>query len=133
MPLWRLHYHIVWATKNRESLIRSSLETQLYNYMIHKSSEYGCVAHAVNGMSDHIHVVVSIMPTLAVSEYIRKIKGSSSNFLNKINSEKFAWQNGYGVFSISENNLPIAINYVNKQKQHHHHNTIVKILETIES
>ncbi len=90
MPLWRLHHHIVWATKNREQLIESSQETNLYNYIKHRSSEFRCLVHAVNGKWDHIHVVVSIPPTIAICEYIRKIKAGSSTFLNKVTTEKFA-------------------------------------------
>ncbi len=80
----------------------------LYNYIKHRSSEFGCIVRAVNGMSEDIHVVISIPPTIAqchifdviaVCEYIRKIKAGSSTFLNKVSTEKFAWQNGYGVFS----------------------------------
>ena len=127
--LWRLHYHIVWATKNREALIQSSQEANLFDYVQHRSSEFRCIVHAVNGMCDHIHVVVSIPPTIAVSEYIRKIKAGSSTFLNKISTEKFAWQRGYGVFSISQNNLSSAIDYVNRQKEHHRNNSTVKIFE----
>ena len=130
MPLWRLYYHIVWKTKNREKLITSEQEIQLYNYIIHKSAQYGSIVHSVNGMSDHIHVVTSIPPTLAVSEYVRKIKGSSSNFLNKISSAQFLWQNGYGVFTVGVKNLEIAINYVKKQKEHHRDNTIINVLES---
>ena len=129
MPLWKLYYHIVWATKNRENFIKSEQESQLYNYIIHKSANYGCIIHSVNGMSDHIHIVTSIPPTLAVSEYVRKIKGSSSNFLNKISSDKFVWQNGYGVFSVGVKNLEIAINYVKNQKEHHRNHTIIDALE----
>jgi putative transposase len=130
MALWRIYYHIVWATKERQNLILPEQETQLYNYIIGKSDEYGCIVHAVNGMSDHIHLIISIPPTILVSEYVRKIKGSSSNFLNKIGNDRFLWQHGYGVFTVGVKNLEIAINYVNNQKEHHRQNTTIVALET---
>jgi putative transposase len=130
MNLWRLYYHIVWTTKEREHFIIPDIENQLYNYIIHKTQEFNCTIKAVNGMADHIHLIVSIPPTLAVSEYIRKIKGSSSNYLNKILTNRFLWQNGYGVFTVGVKNLDIAINYVKNQKEHHLKGTIIKGLET---
>jgi putative transposase len=133
MSLWRLYYHIVWATKERHPFISSEVEKPLYNYIIGKSEQFSCIVHAVNGMPDHIHLVASIPPTIAVAEYIRKIKGSSSNYLNKIMGNRFQWQNGYGVFTVGVKNLEIATNYVKKQKEHHQNKTTIKILETIKS
>lgn len=130
MSLCYLYYHIVWATKDRCPFILPEIEPQLYNYIIHKSKEFNCNIHAVNGMSDHLHLIVSIPPTLAVAEYIRKIKGSSSNYLNKILTNRFLWQNGYGVFTVGVKNLDIAINYVQNQKVHHATRNIIKMLES---
>lgn len=129
MALWRLYYHIVWATKNRQPLILPEYEKQLYYYIIAKSDEYGCIVHQVNGMANHIHLIVSIPPTITISEYVRKIKGSSSHYLNNISTNQFAWQRGYGVFSVGVKNLEIAINYVKKQKEHHAKGTIIQALE----
>ncbi len=131
MGLWRLYYHIVWVTKEREAFISAEIEKQLYNYIIGKSEQFGCIIHAVNGMPDHIHLITSIPPTMAVAEYIRKIKGSSSNYLNKIVTDRFQWQNGYGVFSVGTKNLEVAVNYVKKQKEHHQNKTIIEALESI--
>lgn len=131
MGLWRLYYHIVWATKEREPFIVPEIEQKLSHYIISKSDQFGCIIHQVNGMPDHIHLIVSIPPTLAIAEYIRKIKGSSSNYLNKILTHRFQWQNGYGVFSVGIKNLEVAINYVKKQKEHHKNKTIIQALESI--
>lgn len=129
MALWRLYYHVIWATKNRQPLILPESEKQLYHYIISKSDEYTCIIHEVNGMADHLHLIVSVPPTITVSEYVRKIKGSSSNYLNKISTNQFAWQRGYGVFSVGVKNLEIAINYVKRQKEHHAKGTIIQALE----
>lgn len=128
----QLYYHIVWATKEREPFIIPEIEVKLYNYIINKTKEFNCEIKAVNGMSDHIHLIASIPPIIPVSEYIRKIKGSSSNYLNKISTNRFQWQNGYGVFTVGVSNLEIAINYVKNQKEHHQKATIIKALESIE-
>ena len=83
MALWRLYYHIVWATKERQSLILPDQERDLYNYIIGKSNNFNCIVHGVNGMSDHLHVIVSIPPKIPISEYVQKIKGSTSHYLRE--------------------------------------------------
>ncbi len=131
MSLWRLYYHIVWATKSRQALILPEQECNLYDYIIGKSDSLGCIVHAINGITDHVHLIVSIPPRLAIYDYVRQIKGGSSPYMNQqlSLSNKFAWQKGYGIFSISFKNLAIAINYVNRQKEHHQHGTIIAVLE----
>jgi putative transposase len=134
MSLWRLYYHIVWATKERLPLITSDKETELYNYIIGKSNSLNCILHAIGGIEDHIHLVVSIPPTIAISEFVKKIKGSSSHYFNKNicpTSQKFAWQEGYGIFSLGSKQLEQAIVYVQNQKIHHIAGTINSHLEKI--
>ena len=81
MAYWRLYYHIIWTTKERKSLISTSIEEKLHHYIINKSQEFNCTVHIVNSMPDHIHLIVSIPPKIAISEYVRKIKASSSNYI----------------------------------------------------
>ncbi|MGL4620087.1 IS200/IS605 family transposase [Chroococcidiopsis sp.] len=132
MALWRLYYHLVWATKQRQPLITSNKELELYHYIIGKSDALNSIIHAIGGIEDHIHIVVSIPPTLAIAEFVKKIKGSSSHHLNhspKLDSEKFAWQEGYGVFSMGSKQLEGAIAYVQNQKIHHSKGTTNSHLE----
>ncbi|MFH7027728.1 MAG: IS200/IS605 family transposase [Heteroscytonema crispum UTEX LB 1556] len=132
MSLWQLYYHLVWATKQRQPLIKLDKEPELYNYIIGKSHALNCIVHAIGGMEGHIHLVVSIPPTMAISEFVKKIKGSSSYYLNHTNtatSEKFAWQEGYGVFSLGSKQLEQAVNYVKNQKIHHLQGTTNSHLE----
>jgi putative transposase len=122
MSFWQTYYHIVWATKQRQPLIKIEQEMELYNYIIGKSDFLKCIVHAIGGMEDHIHLVVSIPPTIAISEFVKKIKGSSSHHLNHTNTErheKFAWQDGYSLFSLGSKQLNDAIFYVKNQKIHH--------------
>ena len=102
MPLWRLYYHLVWATKERQPLINPEKETTLYHYIISKADSLGCIVHAIGGVEDHIHLLVSIPPTLAIADFVRNLKGSSSHYLNQltVSANKFGWQEGYGVFSL---------------------------------
>jgi putative transposase len=132
MPLWRLFYHLVWSTHQRSPLITPDKEPQLYGYIIAKVDKLGCVFHAIGGVSDHVHLVVSIPPKISISDFVRQIKGSSSHFFNHCLTspdEPFKWQDEYGVFSLGNKQLEQAIAYVNNQKQHHAEGTIMAALE----
>ncbi|GAX43533.1 transposase IS200-like protein [Tolypothrix sp. NIES-4075] len=102
MALWRLYYHLIWATKERQPLITCDRETQLYSYIIGKADELGSIIHAIGGVENHIHLVASIPPKLSISDFVQNIKGSSAHYLNHLSSEQdaFGWQRGYGVFSL---------------------------------
>jgi REP element-mobilizing transposase RayT len=69
MALWRIYYHLVWATKDRLPLITEDIEAEFHHYIIGKADALGCITHAVGGVEDHIHMVVSIPPKLSVSEF----------------------------------------------------------------
>ncbi|WP_353929908.1 IS200/IS605 family transposase [Okeanomitos corallinicola TIOX110] len=131
MALWRLYYHIVWATKQRQPLISSDIEDKLYGYLIGKANYLGCIVHAIGGIEDHIHLVVSIPPKLSVAEFVKTLKGSSTYHYNHYLdiTKKFAWQEGYGVFSLGGKQLQEAVDYVNNQKIHHQNKTTILFLE----
>jgi putative transposase len=127
MPFWRLYYHVNWSTKNRLPLIFSQLEPELFTYLHQKASSINCHIHACGACSDHMHIVISIPPALAISDVIKRLKGASAHDFPSIH-----WQHGYGVVSVSEKLLPFAIQYVKNQKQHHAENSIHLALEMSE-
>lgn len=130
MPYWRLFYHVVWGTKNRLSLIDPTWEQDMYGYIWGKATALECIPHAIGGMPDHTHVVLSIPPKLAVATVIGQLKGASSHHINQNYAcGSFLWQAEYGVFSFSERSLPVIANYVNNQKKHHADKTLDSILE----
>ena len=132
MAYWRLYYHIVWATKERQPLIIPEREQGLYKYIIGKADSLGCIIHAIGGIENHIHLVVSISPSLPISDFVQKIKGSSAHQFNVESPPdypKFNWQRGYGIFSLGSKQLNEAIAYVNNQKQHHAQGTVIASLE----
>lgn len=130
MSFWRLYYHIVWTTKNRLPLITSELEPDFYRYLSAKINEIGCIPHALGGMEDHIHFVVSIPPRMSISEFVKKVKGSSSRFANQRGT--FAWQRSFGVFSLGAKQLPMALEYVENQKTRHKNKNLISWLEVAE-
>ncbi|WP_341730804.1 IS200/IS605 family transposase [Microcoleus sp. EPA2] len=133
MAMWRLYYHLVWATKERQPLIHPQRETELYNYIIGKADTLNCIVHAIGGTENHIHLIVSIPPTQSIAEFVKNIKGSSSHYLNQTlqNPNRFGWQEGYGVFSLGQTQIEQAVAYVINQKQHHLRNTVNSHLEQI--
>ena len=132
MALWRLYYHLVWATNIRAPLIDREQEDKLYKYLTGKADSLKCIVHAVNGTEDHIHVIASIPPMLSISDFVKQIKGSSAHYLNHLganNEISFGWQAGYGVFSMGQKQLEQAVLYVNNQKLHHAQGTVIPSLE----
>jgi putative transposase len=130
MTLWKTYYHLIWATHDRLPLITTTHESELYQYIRQQCSNLDCPLHAIGGTEDHIHLVVSIPPRLAIAKVVKQIKGSSSHYMNQtICKQGFAWQNEYGVFSLGSKQLEIAVNYVLHQKQHHAKGTTFRTLE----
>jgi putative transposase len=128
---WRNYYHLVWATKNRDPLITADREAILFPYIRGKANALGCMVQALDGVSDHIHMVVSIPPNMAIADFVKQIKGSSAHHLNHQPSSdgSFGWQRGYGVFTLGSKQCPRAIAYVTQQKQHHLGKTTIAALE----
>lgn len=132
MPYYRLFYHFVWATKNRLPLITAAVRETLYANMRDKVIELEGQTHALNGMAEHVHLVATVPPKIALSEFVRQVKGSSSHWVNQTGTEKFVWQREYGVLSVSESHLPIVVRYVLEQEKHHAQNRLDERLERID-
>ena len=135
MPFWRTYYHLVWATKNRTEIIDANTENVLYPYLHGECRELGVRVYAANGWVDHVHLVTSIPPKLAVAVVVKNLKGASSHYLNHTVRlpDHFAWQRGYGVFTLGQSQLARAIAYVRKQKEHHRQQTTNAWLERVDA
>ena len=133
MPYWRLHYHLVWATFERAPLITTTVERVVHQTVFAKARELGLVLHAVGGVSDHVHVVVSIPPTRCVAEIVKQLKGASSRavHLGASGGSAFRWQEGYGALTLGGASLARVIEYVRRQKEHHANATILAVYESI--
>ena len=119
MPYSRLFYHFVWSTKNRLPLITDSIRDPLYASIRAKAVELRGMVHALNGMPDHMHLVATVLPSMALSTFIGQVKGASSHLIGRLSGQPFAWQNEYGVFSVSESDLSVVVRYVIEQQKHH--------------
>ena len=130
MPYCQLHYHLVWATKNRAPLLTEPVRPTLYLELRRKSLELDAVVHAVGGIEDHVHMVVSLPPTMAVATFVGQIKGVSSFKMSRIvRPSRFAWQAEYGAFTIRHQEIDRTVSYVLNQEAHHRNGNVVEDLE----
>lgn len=130
MTIWRIYYHLVWATGDRLPIITEALEPELYRYIKAKTRSLNCLFYGIGGMADHLHLVVSIPPSQSIADFVKRIKGSSSRHMNRtFPNQVFAWQREYGVFSLGSKQLDRAVTYVRQQKQHHANGTLYRSLE----
>ncbi len=131
MTYWRLHYHLIWSTQDRQPALYGECEKMFYGVLYRKAEELGLKIHAAGNVDDHVHIVVSIPPRLSVAECVRQIKGASAYAINHMpgSDGQFKWQSGYGALTIGERSLETAIAYTAKQKQHHREKTLLDVYE----
>lgn len=113
--------HIVFSTKNRAPFIKSDIENELFPYLASIFKARRSSAHQIGGTADHVHVICSLSRTITIANLLEEVKKSSSKWIKTKGQEysKFAWQNGYGAFSIGQSQLTIVKKYILRQKEHH--------------
>ena len=115
-----LHYHLIWGTKHLEPNILPAWRDRLQTYIGGCVRALDAVPLAIGGVSDHVHLLVSLNPTHRLSDFVRDVKRKSSEWIHTEISEKnFHWQEGYGVFSVSKSALEEVRKYVLGQEEHH--------------
>jgi putative transposase len=131
---WRCYYHVIWTTKYRMPLIDIAFEAVLYSSVESKCKELKCQLLAVNSVPDHIHIALSIPPSIAPANVIGQLKGITSFDLNRSFEleERFHWQESYGILTFGEKNMSFVCDYIARQKDHHKNNTTIPRLEKTE-
>lgn len=121
----QIYIQIVFAVKGKHSLIGSRWEEDLYKYItgIVRNKEQKLLA--INGMPDHLHILIGMKPSCCLSDLVREIKKSSNTWINEnaVVKGRFEWQEGYGAFSYSHSSLNNVIQYIENQKEHHRRKT----------
>ena len=119
--LTNLLFHIVYSTKDREPLIRAGFRDELEKYIGGIVRNEGGILLGIGGMPDHIHLITKFKPDRSVAEMVRLIKANSSKWVNECHGEpgRFAWQSGYGAFSVSQSQIEALKAYVANQEAHH--------------
>ena len=113
--------HIIFSTKKRANFITPEIESELYAYIGGTLRNFESPSLAINGTSNHIHLLIALSKNLALSPLIREIKKSSSKWIKSKGPafHRFGWQDGYGAFSIGQSAVADLIRYIAKQKEKH--------------
>lgn len=116
-----IHIQVVFATQFRDASISPKWESRLYEYIIAIIQNNKHKVLTINGMPDHIHILIGLRPDEGLSELIQKVKASSSKWINdeKLTTRKFSWQQGFSAFSYTKSHIPKVIQYIQNQKNHH--------------
>ncbi len=117
----QIHIQFVFAVKYRAAVIGKEWEEELYQYITGIVKQYNHKLLAINGMPDHIHILIGKRPTQSESDLMELVKGSSSKWINQRQflKSRFAWQEGFGAFSYTKSHVDSVIGYIRKQKEHH--------------
>src|SRR3989442_951378 len=121
----QIYIQTVFAVSNRESLIKQEFKEEIYKYITGIVRNNGQKLISINGMSDHVHILIGLKPAMALADLVRDIKADSSNFINRKRwvLGRFSWQEGYGAFSYGHSQLDTIIGYIRNQERHHHRRT----------
>ena len=114
-------YHVVFSTKGRRQSIPDEVRPRLWAYIGGIAREHECRVLAVGGVADHAHLLLSLPATMPISKAVQIVKGGSSRWLHEQFPEMagFAWQAGYGAFSIGVSHVDDTVAYIGRQREHH--------------
>jgi putative transposase len=117
--------HIIFSTKDRMPFIDAELKPELHAYLGGMIREVNGKAYLINGTAGHVHLLVNLPPTIALSDAMKTVKANSSRWIaDKWTAHRnFGWQIGYGAFSVSKSNVPAVIRYIENQEEHHRKTT----------
>ena len=122
MAYTKLIYHIVFRTHDSVPTIAEQFERELYMYIFGYCRNHDCKLYRVNGMPDHLHILVELPPTVCVADFVHDLKISTGNFMRN-NKDKFprfsAWAKGYCALTYSKSDVDTVKQYIIRQKEHH--------------
>lgn len=115
----KIWIHAIFSTKDRRPLIHARVK--IHTLIRKELVATDCWVDVVNGTADHVHALFLLSPKIAVSDVLKQVKGSTSHEVNstQLIPEKFAWQTGYGAFSVSESHVAKVREYIQNQEEHH--------------
>ena len=111
--------HIIFSTKDREPFISDAIRDRLFGYMGGILNELHVTPILINGPTDHVHILAALPPKAALSDVMRVLKTNSSRWVHEELHQQFAWQSGYGAFSVSHSNAEQVRLYIANQQEHH--------------
>jgi REP element-mobilizing transposase RayT len=130
-----INLHLTWHTKSSIAVLDPVLEDRVHRYIQHRILKtQGVRFHAIGGTETHVHLGVSVLPTLLISDWLGELKGASAYYANHriANRRVLEWQAGYGVVSFGTRDLDWVVRYILNQKEHHAQGTVYERLERIQ-
>jgi putative transposase len=121
--------HIVFSTKDRHPWIKDT--ATLHAYLATVARNLGCECYRVGGVADHVHLAIGLSRTITLADLVSKLKTSSSQWMKTQGSESFAWQRGYGAFTLGRSEFDGLMTYIDRQAEHHRKVTFQDELRTI--
>lgn len=117
----QIYLHIIFAVKYRKALISEVWCADIYAVIGNLINEANCKTIIVNGMEDHVHILIGLKPVASIAEVMKNVKGKSSKYINdhSLTGSHFNWQDGYGVFSYSQSQMDSVYKYIQNQEAHH--------------
>ena len=117
--------HLIFSTKNREPMITGEIESRLYEYLGGIVRNLKASLIEINGMPDHVHLLIRESKSIADQDFMGQLKGDSSRWMNATFTDRprFSWQAGYGWFSVNPPDVEVAAGYIQGQKDHHRKTT----------
>lgn len=121
----KLLFHLIWSTKNRESYISNDIKNRLYGYIRTVVDDKKQQLYVINGMPDHVHLLVSLSPSICLSDLIKIVKTSSTKWIQSTlpNCKTFSWQEGFAAYTVGYSTLDSVIKYIENQENHHQNTT----------
>ena len=128
-----LLYHIVFSTKGREPWLTAAIRPRVHQYLGGAIRNEKGIALIVNGTADHVHILAKLRQDKAISKVVGELKANSSGWVSRTFREAaaFAWQEGYGAFTVSESQAPKMRRYIERQEEHHRSVSFLEELKVI--
>ncbi|MGY3213671.1 IS200/IS605 family transposase [Mucilaginibacter sp. HD30] len=114
-----LWVHLIWSTKNREPILTPTLKSEVYRVINEIATDHEIYIDCINGVEDHVHLLVRMRTDQSVSDIVKTIKGNSWEYFKNDPEKYVTWQDGFAVFSVSPNELMRVRDYIYNQEKHH--------------
>jgi len=121
----QIYIQVVFAVQGRQCLIEREHKEEIYKYITGIVTNQGQKMLQINGVADHVHLLIGMKPNIALSDLVRDVKAGSSKFINERRwiKGRFNWQEGFGAFSYGHSQLGQVIQYIRDQERHHQQNS----------
>ena len=133
MPFVRVWIHAVWATKNRQPLLKDNIRATVFDHIFQNGKKKGIHIDRVNGYVDHAHALFALGNDQTLSKVVQLMKGESSFWINQhhLSGQRFEWQDEYYGASVSERDLDSLRCYIDNQEEHHRNKTFMEEYEEL--